>query len=244
MPPFTLVAIHRYPVKSMAGESLTSANLTPNGLAFDRLYAFQSPKAPPGMLRVSATERRQLLRYRATPHSVQTPENSTLPIDSPQLLADLRARLESPSLTLTHATIPQTDCRPLSLISLQTIQQLSAELGYPVDPQRFRANLILNAPQTPGFGEDSLVGQTVRIGPTAVLRILERDPRCRFITFDPNSPEDPPDTSLINLLHRHHQSRAGIYAAVIASGPIRLRDSLLPNSKAPGDPGSLVLRSP
>jgi uncharacterized protein YcbX len=241
---FTLVALHRYPVKSMAGESLNSAHLTPDGLAFDRLYAFQSPNPPPGMLRVSAAERRQLLRYRATPHSVQTPEGVALPIDSPQLLADLRARLDSPALTLTHATTPQTDCRPLSLLSVQTIHQLSDELGRPVDPQRFRANLILDAPGATGFCEDSLIGQTVRVGPTAVLRILERDPRCRFITFDPNSPESPPDTALITLLHRLHQSRAGIYAAVVIPGPIHLGDPLLPNSKAPGDPEGLAVLSP
>ncbi len=222
-----LAGLLRYPVKSMAGEPLIQATLTPYGLAGDRLYAFESPKAPPGMLRVSGRERRQLLAYHAHNQTVTTPEGITLLIASPELLEHLRTQLGSPALTLTHALCPQTDCRPLSLLSLQTIAQLSQELVTLVDLLRFRPNLLLDLPNAPGFHEDTLVGRTLQIGSTARIQILERDPRCRLITFNPADPQSPPDVALIQHLHRHHQSRAGVYAQVLTPGKIQAGDPIL-----------------
>jgi uncharacterized protein YcbX len=56
-----IASIVRYPVKSMAGETLQCAVLTESGLANDRLYAFESSGAPPGMLRLTGRERREML---------------------------------------------------------------------------------------------------------------------------------------------------------------------------------------
>ena len=217
-----IAQIWRYPVKSMHGEQLSAASLTPHGVADDRLYAFESDGAPPGMLRVTGRERRELLRYHAhvTPAGVQvlTPAGETLPVDSPALLAGLTGFTPT---RLTRKPVPQTDCRPLSLISLQTVDRLSAELGAEVDPRRFRANLYLDLAAGP-FAEDALVGQTLAIGPTAVIRILERDPRCRFITLDPDTTE--PDPAIMQLLHRFYGSRAGVYASVLRPGGITTGD--------------------
>ncbi len=214
----------------MHGERLAAARLTRDGLEGDRLYAFESQNAPPGMLRVSGSERRELLGFRAYEDQVSTPSGETFPIDSPALLGTMREHLRSPSLTLTRDSKPQTDVRPLSLISLQTIRQLSEELGTFLDPRRFRANLILDmaaAEPGPEFPEDGLAGHALRIGAVATIRILERDPRCRFVTFDPDRPDtEEPKTGLMKLLHRRHDSRAGVYAAVLTPGPIRTRDTV------------------
>lgn len=77
--------------------------------------------------------------------------------------------------------------RPLSLISLQIIHQLSAEIDHALDPRRFRANLHLDLRDGPLL-EDNLVGRTIRIGSVATVLIRERSPRCRFITYDPEAP--------------------------------------------------------
>jgi uncharacterized protein YcbX len=37
-----------------------------------------------------------------------------------------------------------TDCRPVSLFSVQTARRLSEEVGLEVDKRRFRANLYLD----------------------------------------------------------------------------------------------------
>ena len=82
---------------------------------------------------------------------------------------------------------PQTDVRPLSLISVQTVRQLSTEMGQVLDPRRFRANLYLDLPAARSWKTASL-GELSASGSTATIFIRERDPRCRFITYDPEEP--------------------------------------------------------
>ena len=212
----------RYPVKSMGGESIQAGELTSNGLAYDRLYAFESEAAPPGMLRVSGRERKELLGFlaRQTEHGVvvSRPAGEKLPVEDHRLITSF------PNFSSTHLTCaerPQTDCRPLSVISRQTIRQLGEELGRPLDPRRFRANLYLDLAEP--FAEDDLVGTVLHIGPVARIRILERDPRCRLITLDPENVEEP-IPQLMTLLHRQHQGRAGVYASVLTPGTIRVGD--------------------
>jgi uncharacterized protein YcbX len=184
------------------------------------------------MLRLTGRERREMLRYEPAllPDGVvevRTPTGQVFRIDSQALLEYLQLHIPNvSSLSLTQTEIPQTDVRPLSLISLQTVQQLSKELGEPLDPRRFRANFHLDLTDGP-FTEDSLVGRTVRIGNTAIIKILERDPRCRLITYDPQTPHSsPPLFSIMKLLDRRHEGRAGVYASILAPGLVRIDDPI------------------
>ncbi len=223
-------SIHRYPVKSMAGEVVERSWLTESGLEDDRLYAFESSGAPAGMLRLTGRERREMLRYQPLLRSdgrveVLVSTGERFPVDSQALLDYLSTHNpEANQFVLTHAATPQTDVRPLSLISVNTVRQLSTELGQGIDPRRFRANLYLDLRDGP-FGEDRFVGRTLRIGSAATILIRERDPRCRFVTYDP---EDPvvaaPLFSLMKLLDRDHEGRAGVYATVQTPGPIQAGD--------------------
>lgn len=225
--------IMRYLVKSMAGEVVEQTHLTTAGLDSDRLYAFESSSAPSGMFRVSSRERREMLLYqpRLLPNGrveVLCPTGEVFPVDSPAMVAYLRGRIgEASTFSLSHAPTPQTDVRPLSLISLQTISQLSKEIRQTLDPRRFRLNLHLDLPEGP-FTEENLLGSTLRIGPSAEILIRERVPRCRFITYDPEFPDSAdPLFSLMKFLDRHHQGRAGVYASIVVAGPIRAGDSIM-----------------
>jgi uncharacterized protein YcbX len=82
---------------------------------------------------------------------------------------------------------PQTDVRPLSLVSQPTVVALSDDFGMDLGERRFRANVLVNLAGEP-FAEDALAGRRVRIGSEAKLLIRERIPRCRFITYDPDAP--------------------------------------------------------
>jgi len=224
-------SIYRYPVKSMAGEVMERCALTEAGVLGDRLYAFESSGAPSGMLRLTTRERREMLRYQPILYpdgrvEVRVPTGEQFLVDSPAMLAYLTAHLpDANKIILTHAATPQTDVRPLSLISVQTVRQLSIEVGQEIDPRRFRANLYLDFPDSP-FGEDSLVGRTIRIGPSAIICVRERDPRCRFITYDPAEPLLAPFFPLMKHLDRSHQGRAGVYATVESPGPIHAGDAI------------------
>ena len=95
---------------------------------------------------------------------VETPSGEVLAIDDPALTRMLGARMgERHSLTLVRSDRALTDCRPVSLFSIQTARQLGEEIGTAIDQRRFRANVYLDL-SAPGFAEDGFVGRTLRLG--------------------------------------------------------------------------------
>ena len=156
---------------------------------------------------------------------VEAPSGEMLAIDAPALLSMLGEGVgDAHSLTLLRSDRAMTDCRPVSLFSLQTGRQLEKELGVPVDKRRFRANIYLDLDSAAGFGEDQLVGRSLRIGSTAVISILERDPRCKMITLDPDTGE--PNSAFLRKVKQAHDGMAGIYAAVLVEGTLRKGDTV------------------
>lgn len=156
---------------------------------------------------------------------VATPAGETLAIDDPALLDLLRAGIDKPhELTLLRSERALTDCRPLSLISLQTVRQLAGEIGCEMDKRRFRANIYLDLASKEGFSEGQFVGRSLCLGPKAVIAILQRDPRCMIITLDPETGEKKP--IVLKTVAQAHGGMAGIYAAVLSEGMIRKGDAV------------------
>ncbi len=76
---------------------------------------------------------------------VETPTGEVLAIDDAELARQLRAVAgQEHSLTLLRSERGMTDCRPISLFSMQTAKQLGDELGTVLDKRRFRANVYLD----------------------------------------------------------------------------------------------------
>ncbi len=156
---------------------------------------------------------------------VELPTGESLAIDDPALLRALRDGVHSaPELTLLRSDRAITDCRPVSLISVQTVRQLGDEVGALLDARRFRANICLDLNGAGGFAEDGLVGRSLRIGATALVSILRRDGRCAMITFDPDTGESNP--AVLKRVTQAHEGMAGVYAAVLTEGVIRLGDAV------------------
>ena len=156
---------------------------------------------------------------------VETPAGDILAVDDPALASQLRQGLDDEhDLTLLRSDRALTDCRPVSLISIQTVQQLGHEIGESLDRRRFRANLYLNLRTNDGFTEDGFVGQTLRIGPKVKISILERDPRCKMITLDPETAEMNP--KVLEKVGRSHGGLAGVYGAVLVEGMVRQDDEI------------------
>lgn len=150
---------------------------------------------------------------------VETPSGEKFSIDDPELCSQIRQGLaDETGLTLLRSDRALTDCRPISLISSQTIGQLGREVGDPVDPRRFRANLYLNLNAAEGFAEDAYVGHTLAIGPKVKILILERDPRCKMITLDPETGKINP--RVLQHVGRDHEGHAGVYGAVLVEGVV------------------------
>lgn len=154
---------------------------------------------------------------------VVTPSGAVVAIDDPALMAMLGEGLRGENqLTLVRSDRALTDCRPVSLISLQTVRQLGEELGRPVDKRRFRSNVYLDLASEQGFSEDELVGRKLRLGSKAVVAVLERDPRCKMISLDPDTGEHEPE--VLRKVAHAHEAFAGVYCAVLVEGVLSAGD--------------------
>ena len=247
-----IAALARHPVKSMAGEALERAFLGFSGVYGDRIYGFRSATAPAGFPFLTARDRPEMLlmrpRFRhpelavAPPDlaaaeglgpgitplypagdglavDVDLPDGTTLPIDAPALGARFG------DVTLMRSDRSLTDCRPVSLIARGTIAAIGTACGLRLDPRRFRANLLLELDDATGFAENALIGRRMRAGAKAELMILERDPRCRMITLNPDTAEASPD--VLRVLARGQGGYAGVYAAVLVEGMVSAGDPLV-----------------
>jgi uncharacterized protein len=156
---------------------------------------------------------------------VETPAGERLAIDDPRLMSMLRDGIrERHELTLLRSDRSMTDCRPVSIFSIQTMRQLSKEWGIEMDKRRFRANIYVELESGRGFGEDEFVGRTLRIGAKTAIVVVSRDSRCKMITLDPETAQ--PNPEVMSRLAREHDGNAGIYGVVLVEGTIRPADQI------------------
>ena len=153
---------------------------------------------------------------------VETPDGSTFAIDDPELIEHLRVKDDKHELTLLRSDKAITDCRPVSIFSVQSATGLSEEIGIDVDKRRFRANIYLDLESSEPFGEDKFVGKSLRIGSKVVVLVVGRDSRCMMITLDPETAEKNP--AILKQVAQAHEGMAGVYGAVLTEGVIRKGD--------------------
>jgi uncharacterized protein YcbX len=93
-----------------------------------------------------------------------------------------------------------------------------------LDRRRFRANFYAVWQDDLPYRENELVGKTLQIGERLQIIVLERDPRCKMITIDPDT-----GTTEKRILHHviaEHGGAAGVYAAVLTEGVVRKGDPI------------------
>jgi uncharacterized protein YcbX len=156
---------------------------------------------------------------------VETPSGDVLAIDDPRLIELLsEGGRDGLTLSLLRSERALTDCRPVSLISLQTMRQLGEEVGVVLDARRFRANVYVDLADGGGFGEDAWVGRRLRIGAKAAIVATARDSRCKMITLDPDTGQANPE--IMRCVAKGHGGTAGVYAVVLVEGVIRNGDAI------------------
>ena len=57
-----------------------------------------------------------------------------------------------------------------------------------------------------------------------MISVLERDPRCKMITLDPDTAEPRPE--ILRKVARDHDGKAGVYGAVLVEGMVRQGDEI------------------
>ncbi|MGY8997078.1 MAG: MOSC domain-containing protein [Alphaproteobacteria bacterium] len=143
-------------------------------------------------------------------------------IENPAFIADLE-KITGRSLRLHITPRGQFDSRPVSLISVQAAHKICEDLELPLDKRRFRANFYVEwEDQDDPFFELSLVGKTLRLGETLEMTIVERDPRCKVVTLNPDTGD--PKYEMLKYLSKNAGGNAGVFAAVLKRGRVNQGD--------------------
>lgn len=205
----TIAQLWRYPVKSLAGERLESADLTRQGIAGDRVVQVRGED---GRIITSRTHHHLLgLRSRLGPAG--RPLVNDHPWDSPEAL-ELVRRAAGPSVRLTHDLEPHRfDVLPLLVATDGAI----AELG--IDHRRLRPNILIAG--VPGLAERTWPGRTLRVGRAAIgIRKLRQ--RCVMTTFDPDTGEQ--DLSVLRRIYEEFDGTMALDCDIVAPGPLAVGD--------------------
>ena len=234
-----ILRLWRYPVKSLQGEQVSEADVTPDGLAGDRRYGIVDVET--GNVLTGRREPRLLFASASIATdgalTITLPDGSAARDDdalSSWLGKRVSLRAASPDFAATYETQLVIDDDPnaewyawegpagrfhdstrtsVSLVTTATMRDW--------DERRFRANVVLD-----GDGEDELVDTTVRLG-SAELEITKPIDRCVMVTR-----EQPGGLAReLDVLKTIHAERAGnlaIGALVTAPGRIAIGDALLP----------------
>jgi uncharacterized protein len=231
-----IAALGRYPLKSMRGEGLARARVDWHGLEGDRRYAFVRAAHRGHFPWLTARELPRLVQYQpalADPDEparsavqVTTPDGETLPVDHPQLAAELAALAGEP-LHLLHLGRGTYDSSAISLFSTSSLASLSAAAGQPLAAARFRANLLVEATGLEPYPEDGWLGRLLQVGdgPDApLLRVVRPIQRCVMINVDPDSAERDP--AVLRAVAQCHGANAGVYALVERLGSVAVGDPL------------------
>lgn len=233
-----VATLHRWPVKSMAGEQVSALCVDPYGAAGDREHAvFDTFKNAPR--RATAREAARLLAWAAsypgTPDDrlvrgapglrVTAPDGAAFEWSEPTLPGALEADLGRP-VTLVRLPGGQQDRPATLLVTIERSRRAAQEaLGTPLDLRRFRPNLHLDLDAEP-YAEERWVGRRLRVG-EAELEVMEGCVRCVVPTRDPDTQERWP--GLLRWLDAERATTFGIIVRAVGSAVIR-----------PGDPVELL----
>ena len=237
-------ALFRYPVKSMAGERLETANLGWHGLDGDRCLAFRRVDNRRGMPWLTASALPDLVRFvpiRRTnegqvdlPTHIRTPDRHELPVFGEELTAEVGRRHGVPveMMQLRHGIFDET---PISVIALDTIHEICRLAGVPTDARRFRPNILVRSLRPVSFHEDEWVGGALSFGEgddAPAVAVTMRDIRCAMLNIDPDSATLSPE--VMKVVVRANQSNAGVYGTVTRTGRLEVGQKIFFRSTREG----------
>lgn len=237
----TVAALTRFPVKSTAGESLSSVEVDERGLRHDREWAAYT--ADGGIASGKTTRRfrkvEALLRWRSivgpgagfvaeVPWLI-SPAGARYRVDDPAAADAVSSSVGQPLTLRRETTIRHHDESAVHLVTSSSLQHLQKVLGTRVDVGRLRANIVL---QTEGSGwlEDVWTGVELALGPDVVLRLGPGMIRC--VMVDQAQADVPAGAPVLRTLGQIHDTALGLQAHVVHPGTISCGDQarlLLPS---------------
>lgn len=247
-----LVMIARYPVKSLQGEVMSSAELEPDGVRGDRSWGIRDESTG----KILTARRAPQLLFAAAALAADGAPVITLPTgvtcEGPGADTDaaLSQWLDKPVRLVSSADAPASRAEyfadatddasqaiewtmptgrfvdALPLLVLTTASLRAAAAHYPDGDwqlRRFRPNLVVDVADD-GWVEDGWCGRaTLHIGAT---RLQPQEPcvRCTMVTRA--QPSVAEDRDIFRALARHHGGHFGAWTTVAATGAIHVDDDV------------------
>ncbi len=203
--------IWRYPVKSMAGESLRAATLTTLGIDCDRIVQVRNTRGRP----VTARTHPRLLQSRATLDEFGNPLVDGIPWNDPAVLKAVRKVAGPDSQLVRDESVYRFDVLPLLIATDGAI----AEFG--LDSRRLRPNIVIGG--VSGLEEREWEGGVIRIG-DVVIAIRDLRARCIMTTYDPDTLAHDP--KVLRDIVRRFDGKLALNCEVVRGGAIRLKQEV------------------
>lgn len=203
--------IWRYPIKSMGGEKLQKATLSPLGIYGDRIVHVEDARGH------FATARKypRLLGFHGTLDSSGDPSINSVHWTDPTVLPQIVA-IVGPGARLVHDTSGHRfDVLPLLVATDGAIK----EFGH--DGRRLRPNIIIGGVE--GLAERSWPGRCLGIG-DVLVGIEDLRMRCVMTTFDPDTQQQK--VGVLKEIVRKFAGKLALNCTVIRGGEIHAGDDV------------------
>ena len=213
----TVLSLHRFPVKSMAGERVDELSVGEHGAEGDRRHAVWLR----GGRKLTARVAPRMLAWRASLNgglTVTAPDGREFGWDK-ELERAVGEYLER-DVALVQDPHGLGDVSGLHITVEASRRRLEEELAMPVDVRRFRPNIHVELDCEP-YAESAWEGRRLRVG-DAEIEIVRATDRCAITIHDPDSLEQSPD--VLRTINDRHGSFFGVWAEARAAVRIRAGD--------------------
>jgi len=115
----------------------------------------------------------------------------------------------------------------ISVIAIDTVNEISRLAGQSPDVRRFRPNVLIRLLRPAPFQEDEWLGGVLQFGDkddAPAIAVTMRDERCSIVNIDPDSASLAPE--VMKAVVRANQNNAGIYAAITRTGRLAVGQSV------------------
>jgi len=204
-----IAELWRYPVKSMAAESLTRAEIRADGIVGDRVVHVRGAH---GRV-VTARTRPRLLGHRATLGPDGEPLVDGRPWRASEVAQDVVAAVGSGARLVRDDGVERFDVLPLLVATDGAIRALGT------DRRRLRPNIVIAGVE--GLAERTWEGRQLKIG-EVVIGMQDLRQRCIMTTFDPDSLEQ--DVGVLHRINREFDGRLALNCYVVSPGAVAVGD--------------------
>ena len=199
----------RYPVKSMAGERIESAEVTEAGIVGDRMVLVTGPggriitsRTHPGLLGL---------------HAALGPDGEPLvdgkPWDDREVAEAVRAAAGPQARLVRYDGPERFDVLPLLIGTDGAFQQLA------VDHRRLRPNIVVGG--VDGLAERGWPGHRLRLG-AVIASVAKLRSRCVMTTYDPDTQVQ--DLSVLRRIASEFGGQMALDCAVLGGGRVAVGD--------------------